>query len=179
MIMNISIFGGSSPIPGSPSYLQAYFLGEKLAKAGHSVLTGGYIGAMEAVSRGASEAGGIVIGVTCSEIEKWRPVKANAWVGEERSFLTLQDRLHELICNCDAAMALPGGAGTLTEIALAWNLMAIKAMPAKLLILIGYEWHSILELMFTSLSEYIPTSQRSLLHFAKDVNAACSILGDG
>jgi uncharacterized protein (TIGR00725 family) len=107
--MNITIFGGSSPQPGSVPYQNAYNLGQLLAKAGHTVLTGGYIGTMEAVSRGAAEAGGHVVGVTCSEIENWRPTKANAWVTEERIFPTLQDRLHELIFNCDAAMALPGG----------------------------------------------------------------------
>lgn len=38
-----------------------------LAERGHIVLNGGYIGTMEAVSRGAAEAGGHVIGVTCEE----------------------------------------------------------------------------------------------------------------
>jgi hypothetical protein len=131
---------------------------------------------MEAVSRGAAEVGGHVIGVTCSEIENWRPVKANAWVHEERSFLSLQDRLHELIYTCDAAMALPGGPGTLTEIALTWNLIIIQAIPEKPLILIGEEWHLVMDTMFEALDEYIPLSQRKLLRFAKDIEAACSML---
>jgi hypothetical protein len=148
--MNITIFGGSSPKPGSKAYQQAYKLGQTLAQAGHSVLTGGYIGTMEAVSRGAAEVGGHVIGVTCSEIENWRPVKA--------------------------AMALPGGPGTLTEIALTWNLIIIQAIPEKPLILIGEEWHLVMDTMFEALDEYIPLSQRKLLRFAKDIEAACSML---
>ncbi|HWQ84126.1 MAG TPA: hypothetical protein VN363_06135, partial [Anaerolineales bacterium] len=83
---NITVFGGSQIQPGMPDYLAAQRLGGLLAMAGHCVLTGGYIGAMEAVSRGAAEAGGHVIGVTCAEIEAWRPGKANAWVKEERCF---------------------------------------------------------------------------------------------
>jgi len=50
-------------------------------------------GTMEAVSRGAAEAGGHVIGVTCEDIEKWRPIGANAWVKEEWRKKTLTERL--------------------------------------------------------------------------------------
>ena len=70
--MRISVFGGSSPKPGDLAYEQAYYLGKLIGEAGYTVLTGGYIGTMEAVSRGAAEAGGHVIGVTCDQIENWR-----------------------------------------------------------------------------------------------------------
>jgi hypothetical protein len=174
--MNITIFGGSSPKPGSHAYLQAYKLGQMLAHAGHSVLTGGYNGTMEATSRGAAEAGGLVIGVTCKEIENWRPVKANTWVQQERNFFSLQERLHELIYSCDAAMALPGGPGTLTEIALTWNLITIHAIHEIPLILIGDEWLKVFNTMFITLEEYIPISQRNILQFAEDIETACSML---
>jgi uncharacterized protein (TIGR00730 family) len=174
--MNITIFGGSSPQPGSVPYQNAYNLGQILAKAGHTVLTGGYIGTMEAVSRGAAEAGGHVVGVTCSEIENWRPTKANAWVTEERIFPTLQDRLHELIFNCDAAMALPGGPGTLTEISLTWNLITIHALPKIPLILIGKEWQKVMKEMFSTLDQYFPPSQQNLLLFADNIVEGCSKL---
>src|SRR5512141_3056804 len=82
--MDITVFGGSQPKEGSSAYNEAMELGRLLAQRGHSVLTGGYIGTMEAVSRGASEAGGHVIGVTCEDIENWRKVAANRWVMEER-----------------------------------------------------------------------------------------------
>ena len=81
--MRISVFGGSQPREGSTAYAEAQQLGRLLAERGHVVLTGGYIGVMEAVSRGAREAGGHVIGVTSEDIEAWRPIKANAWVMEE------------------------------------------------------------------------------------------------
>lgn len=174
--MNITVFGGSSPKPDSPAYQQAYTLGKLLALAGHSVLTGGYIGTMEAVSRGAAESDGHVIGVTCSEIENWRAVKANAWVHEERRFRSLEERLHELIFNCDAAMALPGGPGTLAEISLTWNLMIINAIPEKPLILIGEEWRSVMTSLFGNLRDYIPQVQHKFLHFSKDVESACTFL---
>jgi len=170
--MNITVFGGSHPAPGSPEYLEAYELGKLLAGRGHAVLTGGYIGTMEAVSRGAAEAGGHVIGVTCEEIEHWRQVMPNAWVQEERRFHSLQERLDELVTACDAALALPGGPGTLTEIALCWNLMIVHAMPVKPLILIGPGWKATIEALYASQDQYIPPNQRQLLAFAPDVATA-------
>ncbi len=177
--MNITIFGGSQPKQGDASYTEAYELGKLLAQAGHTVLTGGYIGTMEAVSRGAAEAGGHVIGVTCADIEAWRAVKPNAWVQEERRFATLQERLNELILACDAAIALPGGPGTLTEIALAWNLMIVHSIPPKPLILTGAGWRSVMESFYNSFDVYIPQHQRELVSFAPDIKTAVTMLNNG
>lgn len=174
--MNVTVFGGSQPKVGDASYVEACELGKLLAEAGHIVLTGGYIGTMEAVSRGANEAGGHVIGVTCADIEAWRGVRANAWVQEERRFATLQERLNELVLACDAAIALPGGPGTLTEISLTWNLMIVASIPHKPLILIGSSWKSVMERFYNSFEAYIPQAQRNLLHFAPDVQTAVSLL---
>jgi uncharacterized protein (TIGR00725 family) len=174
--LNITVFGGSQPAPGSPGYLEAYELGKLLAEAGHAVLTGGYIGTMEAASRGASEAGGHVIGVTCDEIERMRPVKANAWVKEERHFATLQERLDGLIRGCDAAIALAGGPGTLTEIALTWNMMIVKSIPVRPLILVGTGWKTVIEAMFAQMDTYIPPYQRALLRFAPDIREAVNLI---
>ena len=52
---------------------------------------------MEAANKGAAEAGGSVIGVTCTEIERWRDIRANRWVGEEWNKATLIERLQSLI----------------------------------------------------------------------------------
>jgi uncharacterized protein (TIGR00730 family) len=175
-IMNVSVFGGSQPQPASSTYKEAYELGNLLAQARHTVLTGGYIGTMEAVSRGAAEAGGHVIGVTCADIEAWRAVKPNAWVQEERRFATMQERLNELVKACDAAVALPGGPGTLTEIALTWNLMIVRSLQPKPLILIGTGWRMVMAAFTVSFEVYIPQNQRDLLQFAPDVKSAVTML---
>src|SRR5215831_4366333 len=119
----ISVFGGSSPKPDTPAYEEARALGAALAGAGFTVATGGYTGVMEGASRGAHEAGGHVIGVTCSLIEEWRGLRANVWVKEEKRFATLRERLGHLVEFCDGAVALPGGIGTLSEVALTWSLL--------------------------------------------------------
>jgi len=168
----VTIFGGSQPRPGEPAYEQALRLGYLLGKAGCTVLTGGYIGTMEAVSRGAAEAGGYVIGVTCEDIERWRPVKANAWVQEEWRCHTLSERLARLIDGCGAALALPGGPGTLTEIALTWNLLLTESISPRPLILIGPGWQATFGAFLRALGEYVPTNQRQWLSFANNVDLA-------
>ncbi|NJC94930.1 MAG: DNA-binding protein [Anaerolineales bacterium] len=170
--MNITVFGGSQPREGESAFEEALLLGRLLAQRGHTVLTGGYIGTMEAVSRGAQEAGGHVIGVTCEEIENWRKVAPNRWVKEEWRKKTLIERLQALIEGCDAALALPGGPGTLTEIALTWNLMIVESLHRRPLILIGDGWQSVFDQVFTKLDGYTPAHQRELLSFAPDVQTA-------
>jgi uncharacterized protein (TIGR00730 family) len=174
--MNITIFGGSQPQPGTAAYDEAYCLGKMLAERGHAVLTGGYIGAMEAASKGANEAGGHVIGVTCAEIENWRPIGANAWVKEERRAETLMERLNELITACDAAIALPGGPGTLAEIALMWNLLAVESIHRRPLVLVGDGWQSIFHQVFEATGDYTSASAKELLLFAADVESAVELL---
>lgn len=174
--MRITVFGGAQPKPGQPAYEEALQLGQLLGQAGHTVLTGGYIGTMEAVSRGAAEAGGHVIGVTCAEIESWRRTRANPWVQEEQRFATLRERLFALIEGCDAALALPGGAGTLAEISLTWNLLIIQALPPRPLILIGASWQEVFSQFSASLASYTTERDRQLLSFAPDVLSAVRLL---
>ena len=176
MIMNITVFGGSQPKEGDTAYVEAQELGRLLAQRGHTVLTGGYIGTMEAVSRGAHEAGGHVIGVTCEDIERWRKVGANRWVKEEWRRKTLFERLRALIEGSDAALALPGGPGTLTEISLTWNLMIVESLHRRPLILIGDGWQNVFNQVYTQLDGYTPAYQRELLTFAKDIHTAVKII---
>lgn len=174
--MKITVFGGSKPKSGESAYDDAYYLGQLLGAQGYSVLTGGYIGTMEAVSRGAAEAGGHVIGVTCDEIEAWRPVSPNRWVMEELRYPTLRTRMYALIDECDAAMVLPGGIGTLAEAAAMWSQLQTGASSSRPLILIGSGWKGTFQTLFGTLSEYIAEKDRSLLSFAQDVESAYKIL---
>ena len=172
----ISVFGGARPKPGSDAYQQAYQLGTLLGKAGLTVLTGGYTGAMEATSRGANEHGAHVIGVTCNEIEAFRPKGPNSWVMEEWRCETLQERLNMLIEQCDAAIALPGGVGTLLEICLTWNRLAINALKPKPVILIGDAWQNVFETFITHLNDYISMEDREFIAYAPDPESVLDLL---
>jgi uncharacterized protein (TIGR00730 family) len=174
--MNVTIFGGANAQSAANSYTDAFELGKNLAQAGHVVLTGGYIGTMEAASRGAAEAGGHVIGITCTEVEIWRGVKVNPWVIEERHYETLHERLLALVDGCDGAIALPGGVGTLLEIAMLWNRMIVDAVPHKPLILVGEGWRDILEHFFSAQDNYVSLPSRALITFARDTREAFALL---
>jgi uncharacterized protein (TIGR00730 family) len=175
--MNITVFGGSQTKPGERTYKEAFKMGAIIASNGHTVLTGGYIGVMEAVSRGAAEAGGHVVGITCEEIEAWRPIGPNHWVIEERRYPTLRQRLFALIDGCDAAIAMPGGIGTLAEIAEMWSQIQSNAIPSRPLILVGPGWNSTFQTFFQALGDFIPVQYRQVLTFTNDVNTALANLG--
>jgi uncharacterized protein (TIGR00730 family) len=170
--MKISVFGGSKTPPDSPDYEEALALGRGLALAGHTVLTGGYRGTMEAVSRGAAEAGGQAVGVTCREIESWRNVQPNAWLTGKVVCDTLDQRLQYLVTQCDLAVAMPGGIGTLTELTLTWNLMVIQSIPPKPILLVSAGWQQTLQAFYSALDDYIPLKDRQFLVFCPDAAAA-------
>ena len=174
--MRVTVFGGSQPKPGDLAYTQAFYLGQLLGDAGYTVLTGGYIGTMEAISHGAAEAGGHVVGVTCDEIEAWRSVSPNPWVQEEIRYSTIRQRLFGLIEGCDAAVALPGGIGTLAEVAEMWSHLQTSAISARPLILVGKEWRITMDRFFTAFGKYIPEKYRQILTFSPDVDAVFSVL---
>jgi uncharacterized protein (TIGR00730 family) len=174
--MKVAIFGGATPQNDGASYDDAFRLGQRLAQAGHVVLTGGYIGTMEAASRGAAEVGGHVIGVTCEEVETWRKVKPNPWVMEEWRYDSLHERLLAIINGCEAAIALPGGVGTLLEISMMWNRMVIEAIPHQPLILVGNGWREVMEAFYASHDGYVSDPARKLLSYAKDVDDAVDLL---
>lgn len=176
--MHITIFGSASPTPSDLLYQQAFTLGRLLGQAGHTILTGGYMGTMEAASRGARETGAHVIGVTCVEIEHWRATQANPWVAEEWKTRTLLERIHTMLIHSQALVALPGGPGTLAEVSLAWNRLAVDALPPMPLILVGSGWHATFQQFFESFNGNISPKARSLLTFVDSVEAAARRLND-
>jgi len=168
----ISVFGGSTPQPGEPAYQQAEELGAQLAARGCMVANGGYCGTMEAVSRGAAEAGGTVIGVTCSRLEAYRPVGPNAWISEEVRVETVAERLRKLVTIGDGFIALPGGIGTLAEIAQSWSWMQTGEIERAPLILVGEAWKSVIDVFSANAQGYLAERDLALLSFEPDTAGA-------
>jgi len=123
----ITVFGSSRSQPGQAAYTEAHAWGRAIARAGFAVATGGYNGAMEAVSHGAKEAGGLVVGVTAPVLFPQRS-GPNVHVDLELPSSSLLTRIERLIDVSVACVALSGGVGTLTEILCAWNLIHIAQM---------------------------------------------------
>lgn len=160
----ISVFGSSAPQPDSPAFAEARLVGQLLAEAGFAVATGGYSGTMTAVSQGVAEAGGHVIGVTSAQIEQFRPLGPNAWVHEEIRYPTLRERLLHLVTQNDGMIVLPGGIGTLSEMALAWSFLQVGEMTVRPLAMLGALWPQTIRAFFDPV--YIRPEHLELLYFA-------------
>ena len=137
----ITVFGSSRPRSGDAQYSAANALGAALAAQGFTVCSGGYAGVMEAVSRGAKEAGGHTLGVTASFFR----ARVNRWVDEEIRVTTWQERLFELVKRGRGYVVCPGGTGTLVELAVVWEMLNKGAMARRPLVALGEFWQPVIE----------------------------------
>lgn len=160
----ISVFGSHAPAPGSRDYETAREMGRLLAEAGYAVATGGYEGVMSAASQGASEAGGLVIGVSSAQIEASRGTVLNRWVEIQVPFESLEDRLIYLVRSNDGMVVLPGGIGTLSEFALAWSYIQVGEIARRPLILLGDIWSQTIEAFVQD--SYVQSAHRDLIFLA-------------
>lgn len=165
----ITVFGSSQVPATAPLYTTAVEIGGDLARAGYQVMTGGYYGMMEAVSKGARQADGRVIGVTTDQIGKRFALQPNGYNCEIVHFEQLRDRLLYMVENADAYLALPGGAGTLHEIAETWELMRIGGIPARPLICFGELWQGIISAL--QASPYLGAGYEGMISLAQSREA--------
>lgn len=179
----ITIFGSSLPPGETTSYSQARQLGRAIAACGWAVCNGGYAGLMEASARGAREGGGHTIGVTCSV---W-PYQANPWIVEEIRTPSFPSRLMTLIERGDAYVVLPGGTGTLAELALLWEMMNKSTLSAtvggkKPLLLLGSYWQPVIDCLHQEthllVAGFAPRAAMDLITMAADVEEAASVLAE-
>ncbi len=141
----IAVFGTGRARAGDEAYELAYELGRTLAQAGFAVANGGYGGTMLACAKGAAEAGGEVTGVTCSAFGGGR---ANEYVSREIVTKSLEERLDMLIGLGEGYVVLPGGTGTLLELAKVWELKNKGFFSAdKPIILLGEFWKPLVGLV--------------------------------
>lgn len=107
----VTYFGSSQPKDGDAMYQLARTLAGRLALLGHTTVTGGGPGIMEAANRGAKESGGRSVGFNLILEEE----KKNLYVGESVSFYYLFVRKVMLASAGHAYVFFPGGFGTLDE----------------------------------------------------------------
>ncbi len=141
----ISVFGTARARAGEPVFALAEQLGRTLAQAGFAVANGGYGGTMLATAKGAREAGGTVIGVTCSAFKN---SVANEFVSEQVTTASLDERLDTLVRLGMGYVVLPGGTGTLLELAKVWELKNKKFFDrARPIVLLGDFWRPLVDLV--------------------------------
>jgi uncharacterized protein (TIGR00725 family) len=115
----VAVIGDAGVQPGSPKYVLAEDLGRLLVDAGFRVLTGGLGGVMEAACRGARSSSRYQSGDTVAVLPGHDPAEANPFV--DVVIPTGLDHVrNSIVAHADAVIAVGGGAGTMSEICLAW-----------------------------------------------------------
>ena len=171
----VAVFGASGSRPGDGWYEDGVLCGRLLADAGFGVITGGYGGTMEAVSLGAAQSDGRVVGVTAPAVFPHRP-GGNRHLTEEIAAPTLVDRIGTLLEHSDASIALWGSLGTATELLTAWNLAYVAPLSnqtAKPIAAVGEPW----TVLVPELAEALDTDPAPVEVFA-DVESAVGWLID-
>jgi uncharacterized protein (TIGR00730 family) len=143
----ICIFGSYSPKAPDPLYQLAYDIGHALAKAGYCIANGGYDGTMEASHRGAKDAGGCTVGITCSIFGGYREValKANAWCDQEIHYDNVMQRIDAMMRMSAGYVFLEGGTGTLSELGLVWEYVAKGLIEPRPIFIVGDFWRPMVE----------------------------------
>ena len=144
----VSVFGSARTPVDSPEYATGVAIGAALARAGYAVITGGGPGSMEAVNRGASEAGGMSVGLG---IELPFEQHLNDWVDVGVNFRYFFARKTMFVKYAQAFVILPGGFGTLDEMFEALTLVQTRKVTRFPVILYGSQyWQGLLDWLHSS-----------------------------
>jgi len=166
----VTIFGGSKCAEGSEEYEQALEVGRTLAEEGYTICTGGYLGVMEAASRGAHERGGRVLGVVMNQFKS----EPNRYLTDKVATAHFYERLQNLIERSVGFVAVRGGMGTVTELSLVWNKLQTRVIEPRPLVLLGDSWPPVIE----SLRRHLVVSEADvrLLDFARTAREAVALI---
>lgn len=166
----VTIFGGSRCDESCAEYTQAHRIGGLLAEAGYMICTGGYLGVMEAASRGAREKGGRVLGIVMNQFK----AEPNRYLTDKVATNHFYERLQHLITRSVGFIALRGGMGTVTEVSLVWNKLQTRVLDYRPLVLLGDCWPPIVEAWRKHL--VVSPEDVSMLEFARTPEEAVTII---
>ncbi|MET0997734.1 MAG: TIGR00730 family Rossman fold protein [Marmoricola sp.] len=175
----VAVFGSARTRREDPNYANAERLGRGLAEAGFAVITGGGPGTMEAANKGASEAGGISVGLG---IELPFESGLNEWVDVGVNFRYFFARKTMFVKYSRGFVALPGGLGTFDELFEALTLVQTQKVTSFPVVLVGTAyWSGLLEwLRGTVLAAgNISESDFDMLSITDDVDEAVAIMTRG
>lgn len=139
----VSVFGSARTKPDDPMYEKAREVAEKLCGRGYAVITGGGPGAMEAANRGASECGGVSVGLG---IELPHEQGLNEWVDLGINFRYFFVRKTMFVKYSQGYIVMPGGFGTLDELFEALTLSQTGKITTFPIVLFGTEyWQGLID----------------------------------
>jgi uncharacterized protein (TIGR00725 family) len=155
-----TVFGGGFRDTTTIEYQESILIGKLLSDNGYVVKNGGYYGIMEAVSKGASENGGIVIGFTCRSFSS---TKGNPYLSLNIKSDDTYDRLRELITGSEIFIVQKGGLGTLSEVITLLDEARKVEHPPKIYVM-GSIWKEV----FTTLKLIMNEKEQALVEFCEN-----------
>ncbi|MEN6509527.1 MAG: TIGR00730 family Rossman fold protein [Smithella sp.] len=139
----VTIFGSARLKPDDKYYHMAEKLGQLLAQNGFAVMTGGGPGIMEAVNKGAAEAGGQSVGMNIKLPFEQKP---NPYANLQLDYKYFFIRKVMFVKYAMAYVIMPGGYGTMDEFFEALTLIQTKRVKSFPVILMGREyWQGLLD----------------------------------
>ena len=141
----VTVFGSARFTEDHPYYAIARAVGQRLAKLGFTVMTGGGPGIMEAANRGAKEAGGFSVGCNIVLPEEQ---KINAYLDRRVTFRHFYVRKVMLVKYSYAFVVMPGGMGTMDEFFEAAVLIQTRKIESfPVILLVKEHWRPLVELL--------------------------------
>ncbi len=175
----VSVFGSARTKPDDPRYALGVAVGRELVRAGYAVITGGGPGSMEAVNKGAFEAGGTSVGLG---IELPFEQGLNRYVDLGVNFRYFFARKTMFVKYARGFIVLPGGFGTLDELFEAVTLVQTRKVTSFPLVLLGTEyWGGLLSWLRQTAAGTgtISLADVDILHVTDDVEEAVHIIASG
>ena len=176
----VAIFGSARTKQDHQHYLQAVEIGEKLARAGYGVITGGGPGIMEAGNKGAKQGDGVSVGLNIDlPFEQFH----NQYIDRDHylEFDYFFVRKVIFVKYSQAFVILPGGFGTLDELFEAMTLVQTKKIARRPIVLLGKAyWQGLFEWVEnTQLKEgYISPADLSLFKLTDSTDEALQFIED-
>jgi uncharacterized protein (TIGR00730 family) len=141
----VTIFGSARIRPATFAYDQVKHLAARLAAMQCEIVTGGGPGLMQAANEGAASVPGGAERSIGIRVELPFEQQVNPFVGQVYEHRTFFSRLHHFMIVSDAFVVVPGGIGTLLELAMAWQLLQVRKLHGTPLLLIGAMWPPLVE----------------------------------
>ena len=176
----VAIFGSARTKQDHQHYLLAVEIGEKLARAGYGVITGGGPGIMEAGNKGAKQGDGVSVGLNIDlPFEQFH----NQYIDRDHylEFDYFFVRKVIFVKYSQAFVILPGGFGTLDELFEAMTLVQTKKIARRPIVLLGKAyWQGLFEwVVNTQLKEgYISETDLSLYKITDYTDEALQFIED-
>ncbi len=174
----VSVFGSARTPSDRPEYALAEELGAALARAGWAVITGGGPGIMEAANKGASQAGGLSVGLG---IELPFEQSLNEWVDLGIEFRYFFARKTMFVKYAQAFVILPGGFGTMDELFESLTLVQTRKVNQFPVILMGTAfWAPLVDWLRGTLADqgYIAGTDLDLFTVTDDVDEAVRLIAE-